>query len=126
MTYLSAAEVASLRGDVVTRILDMTCTIQRNTPGAADSHGKKAASWATLSAGVRCHYWEQNETEHVGQPNATTTVERIQLPANTDVTADDRINGVVGIDGTTIAGILDIIEVLKREFDVVLIVRAIR
>lgn len=124
--YLSTAEIAGMRADVLNRILDQTCTIQRNTPGAADTHGKAVASWGALHTAIRCHYWEAQESELVGTPNATRTRERLVLPANTDVTTADRVTSVIGVDAAQVAGALNIREVLKREFDVLCIVEAVK
>lgn len=124
--YLTAAEIASMRGDVLNVVLDMTCDIQRETPGATDSHGHPSPGvWNTVNDNIRCHYWEQAEAELVGSPNATLTRERVLLPANTAVSNKDRITNVTNADGV-IAGPLEVLEVLKRPYDVLLVVRAVQ
>lgn len=125
--YLNAAEIASMRGDVDNLILDMTCDVARHTPGAEDSHGHLTpGTWAVTENNIKCHYWEQAEEELVGTPNARVTRERVLLPAGTDVHTGDRIDQVIGYDGAEVATGLDILEVLKREFDTLLIVRSIQ
>lgn len=125
--FLTQAEIASVREDTFDLALDMTCDIERNTPGAPDSHNQPTPGvWAVIANDVRCHYWEEDEAELIGQPNATTTRERVLLPANTDARTDDRVMRVVGIDGAQVATDLDIREVLSREFDTLLQVRAIK
>ena len=124
---LTPAEIASMRATVNDTTLDMTCDIRRETPGALDSHGHETPGvWADISSDIPCHYWELTENELVGTPNATLTSERLLLPANTDVSNRDRITNVIGVDGTEVATNLDVLEVLKRPYDVLLIVRAIQ
>lgn len=125
--YLNTLEIGRMRQDVDELILDMTCDVSRETPGAVDSHNQPTPGvWNVLSNDIRCHYWEEAESELVGSPNVTLTRERVLLPANSDVHTGDRINQVIGVDGSQVATGLDILEVLKREFDTLLIVRSIR
>ena len=125
--YLNAAEIESMRDDVEGLILDMTCDVSRETPGGLDSHNHPTpGTWAVLSNNIKCHYWEQAENELVGSPNATLTRERVLLPAGADVRNADRIDQVIGYDGAQVATNLDVLEVLNREFDTLLIVRSIK
>ncbi len=125
--HLNDLEIAGMRADVDDTVLDMTCNLQRETPGARDTHNQQTPGvWANTQTGIACHYWETDEEEMLGQPNATLTRERLLLPPNIDVTTKDRVMSVVGYDGTTIATSLDILEVLKRPFDTLLLVRSIQ
>lgn len=125
--HLTAAEIASMRADVLDTTLDMLCDIQRNTPGAVDDHGQTGpGTWATIASNLPCHYWETDEEELVGQPNnATLSKERLLLEHDVDVSNKDRIVNVRGYDGSVVAASLDIREVLHRDFDTLLNVRAI-
>ena len=123
---LNAAQLAEMRSTVLNVQLDMVCTIQRPTPGAEDPYGQKPSTWANHLVGVACHYWEESDVENVGDPNALITKERIVLAANSDVTPNDRVLTVTGIDGVQVAGVLAIREVISQITGTILMVRSIR
>lgn len=125
---LNAAEISGMRGEVQRTQLDMTCTIQRRTPGAEDPHGStEPGTWANLLVSTPCHYWEIADDEIVGPSiQALVTKERIVLAANVDVTPADRVLQVIGVDGVPIAGVMTIEEVLVRLQETILAVRSVR
>lgn len=125
---LQPLEIANMRAELLRVQLDMTCNLERNTPGAPDGYNQPAEAWAALQTGLRCHYWEETVVERIGNQPSTAIValERLLLPANTDVTEKDRVALITGVDGAQVAGRANIIEVLHRELDTLLQIRTIR
>lgn len=125
---LQPLEIAGMRAELLRTQLDMTCTLERNTPGSPDGYNQPAESWAPFATGLACHYWEETVVERQGMQPATAAVaiERLLLPANTVVTEKDRVALITGVDGSQVAGRANIIEVLHRELDTLLHIRTVR
>lgn len=124
---LSQAELASMRGAVDRTVLSMTCTIQRSTVTGTDPHGQPIVTWADLTTGVRCFYWEQSGQEVQG-PRINAIVEGafVEMEARTDVHEGDRITNVVASDGQVMAVALEIQSVIERDTVTRLKVEAVR
>lgn len=96
---LTAAEIASMRAEVVNVQLDHTCTVQRRTAGAVDGNNVPTYTWGAHLTAVACHFWTDTERELVGVQNAIISHERVVFAANTDITEDDRVTSVLDNDG---------------------------
>lgn len=123
---LQPAEIASMRATVNRTIRDMVCTIQRRSSVITDPDGAPVYTWADHLVDIPCHYWEEQDKEDQGVPNATITRLRMVLAEGTSVTDKDRVSQVKDVDGDVIAGNLNITEVLLRINDVVLQLEAVK
>lgn len=123
---LRPAEIARMRSTVINVSLDMRCDITRRGADVSDDdYGPKPTPVAHLT-NVVCHYWEEQDKEHEGDTPANVTLERVVLTANTDVTANDLIAEVRGVDGTVIATGLEILEVIRQINHTVLAVKGVK
>jgi hypothetical protein len=130
MTMLSAAEIASMRGTVEDVALMMTCTIERHTEGDPDEYGQPSGFWDVIYSNVPCLYWiEDRATDaEITGPNVSYVFshQMVQFEANFGVHEGDRVLSVIGVDGTQIAGPLNVQEVRHRVTDTVLVVEEVR
>ncbi len=126
MPTLTAGELALMRSDVPNTLLAMRCTFERFTAGTPDPYGGVTGTWGDYLPDTACWWAEDADEEIVGtEINALVSRQRIVLPAGTNVRTSDRVKEVIGVDGTQVAGPLDIREVLIRVAETVLIVREI-
>lgn len=130
MSGLSATEVAGMRATVDDVALSMRCTIERYQPGDPDDYGQPTGFWDVLYDDVPCLYWieDRRDISEVIGPNVAYVRAHtlLQLEANFDVRESDRVSSVIGVDGTEIAGPLNIQEVRHRITDTVLVVEEVR
>lgn len=121
---LTAAEIASMRAEVVNVALDHTCIVQRSSAGAVDGNNVPTVTWSTLLNGVPCHYWQEMETEILNGQAVEVARSRIVFAANTAITDKDRVTSVLDNDGAQRVGVpLDIEEVVEELNQVVVRVR---
>lgn len=106
----------------------MRAALERNTAlGTPDDYGNPSpAAWAALAT-VPAWIWTTTDREVInGQKTAVVEDTRMIVPKGTDVTAKDRVNGVVDRRGTTIRpGVWLIESVVNRRDHLELALRGI-
>lgn len=129
MSGLTAAEVAGMRAEVEGVALSMRCAIQRLVESDPDAYGHPTGVWEELHTDLPCLLWDEDrrqDAETIG-PSVGFVLGHLRLavPANTDVTEQDRVSEVIGMDGDPIAGALAIHLVQSRITDTVLVVEEV-
>lgn len=125
MNLLNSDEIAGMRSAVLNVQLDHTCTIQRRSQTGTDPTGNPIFSWTDLLVDEPCHYWESSEEELVGNETAILTRRRLVIQSNKGVEPNDRVTQLVGYDDTTIANEMDILHVLDRVNESVLMLEEV-
>lgn len=106
----------------------MRCRIERNVQAAADPYGHPAPpDWQVLHAALPC-WLSSTAKREVADGDKVAAVEdlRVLVPAGTDVTERDRVNGVVDRLGNTVDGrVMQIDGVVRRQGHLELLVTAV-
>lgn len=122
---LNSDEIAGMRAAIINVQLDHLCDIDRKVQVNTDPNNAPVYVWETLARGEPCHYWESGESELIGTENVTITNYRLVLSANFDINNLDRINKIVNNDGTEIARLMEVRQVLTRMNETVCMLRDI-
>lgn len=88
---LTACELAAMR-DAVEDTLTGTAAVRRNTPGASDGQGGRAASWSTVAT-VACRLVQSGQQGEITEGDKPTADTRwtVELPYGTDAVPKDRL-----------------------------------
>ena len=98
--------------------------VERDSATENDDHGLKGvASWATHLTALACYAFQKARTEIVdGVKTVVISELRLLVPSGTDITEDDRVNGITDRAGSTLFAGLFAVEAVER-FDTHLEVR---
>lgn len=97
--------------------MTMRALVERNNQANPDGYGHPdAPNWVQHIASLACWLYTQAKQEVIdAEKNAVVEDIRMLVPRGTDITEQDRINGVVDRRGTSIrAGIMSIRAVINR------------
>ena len=105
-------------------------TIERNGNLAPDAYGQPdAPAWYPHITGQSCYFWEPSSQrgEQMNERNADIYSHRLLLPLGTDITEEDRINGVTDRHGATISdGVFDIKQIVRKPDHLRLVLEAVQ
>ena len=108
-------------GSLTRQRMTSRCTVERNQATTVDGYNNPSEPvWAPHLTNLACYYWEPTATaryigEQTGPRNADLYVPKLLLPAGTDVTEEDRINGITDRRGQTIsARVFNITQVVRK------------
>lgn len=94
-----------------------------------DAYGQPVPTWATHVASQPCYFWEPwaQRGEQMGERNADIYSHRMVVPKGTDITEEDRVNGVADRMGTVItAALFDIKQVVRKPNHLLLVLEAVQ
>ena len=105
-------------------------TIERNGNLAPDAYGQPdAPTWYPHLVQQACYFWEPSSQrgEQMGERNADIYSHRMVLPKGTDITEEDRVNGIADRKGTVItAGVFDIKQIVRKPDHLLLVLEAVQ
>lgn len=105
-------------------------TIERNGNLAPDAYGQPdAPAWYPHLTQQACYFWQPSTQwgEQMGERNADIYAHRMIVPKGTDVTEEDRVNGVADRKGSEItAGVFDIKQVVRKPNHLLLVLEAVQ
>lgn len=125
MNLLGSDEIAGMRDTVFNVQLDHTCIIQRRSQIGTDPTGNPIFSWTNLLVDEPCHYWESSEEELIGNETAILTRRRLVIQPNRGVEPQDRVTQLIGYDNVVVANEMNILHVLDRVNESVLMLEEI-
>jgi hypothetical protein len=125
MNLLGSDEIAGMRDTVFNVQLDHTCIIQRRSQIGTDPTGNPIFSWTNLLVDEPCPYWESSEEELIGNETAILTRRRLVIQPNRGVEPQDRVTQLIGYDNVVVANEMNILHVLDRVNESVLMLEEI-
>jgi hypothetical protein len=94
-----------------------------------DAYGQPVPTWATQVASQPCYFWEPSSSqrgEQMGERNADIYSHRLVVPQGTDITEEDRVNGVTDRRGTVItAALFNITQVVRKPDHLLLVLEVV-
>jgi hypothetical protein len=104
--------------------------IERNGNLAPDAYGQPdAPTWYPHLVQQSCYFWEPSSQrgEQMGERNADIYSHRMVVPKGTDITEEDRVNGVADRTGTVITtGVFDIKQIVRKPNHLLLVLEAVQ
>jgi hypothetical protein len=113
----------SIRQQMVHRAL-----VERATY-TTDAYGQPVPTWATQVASQACYFWEPSAQrgEQMGERNADIYSHRLVVPQGTDITEEDRVNGVTDRKGTVITeALFDIKQIVRKPDHLLLVLETVQ
>ncbi len=93
-----------------------------------DAYGQAVPTWATHIAAQACYYWEPSAQVGTitGARNADSYSHRLLVPLDTDITEEDRINGIADRRATVItARVFRITQLVRKREHLLLVLEVV-
>tara|TARA_R110002020_G_scaffold34640_14_gene105219 strand:+ start:2828 stop:3193 length:366 start_codon:yes stop_codon:yes gene_type:complete len=104
------------------------CRIIEDDTTGADAYGHNSSfSGAVRASNVACRYYEESNTERIGEIQGMVTISKLLFPVAQNFNAEDRIDSIVhkGAGTSVVSGTFEIISILLRPTHKVLTLRKV-